>query len=146
MEAHLEFSKVQRERHKFCCKKQGGGGQLKYFKADGCDIIGFGWFDFSILHKGVEFVGHLGDRQVFDFAKFLAEVKAGQVVEAADKWLCTVGIEQQFIAGLELYGLLVEFSLFKDSKQWALYLELLRLLPGSDENRIWVSGAGVGHL
>jgi hypothetical protein len=67
---------------------------LKYFKSNSCNIVNFGWGNWLILHKGAELVHHLNEGQIFYFTKFFAEIKAGWVTETADKWLCSIGVQQ----------------------------------------------------
>jgi hypothetical protein len=117
-------------------------GGLKYFEADCCNIVDLGWVDFLVLHKRVEFIEHLNDGQISDLTKFFAEMKAGLVIEPADEGLGSVGVQQKFITGLKLYSLLNIFGFFKDSKQRASYLQLLRLFAGPDEDRIWMPRTG----
>jgi len=81
----------------FLCVRAG----LKYFKPDCCNIINFRRVDFLILRKRVEFIEHLDNGQILDAVKFVAETKTCCFVETPDRRLCSVGIQQKFIAGTE---------------------------------------------
>ncbi|MCJ7729044.1 MAG: hypothetical protein MUO27_04085 [Sedimentisphaerales bacterium] len=91
--------------------------RLKYFEADYCDVVDPGCFESLILDERVEFFRHLNDWQVCEPAEIFREVKAARVVEAADKGFGPVGIQQQFVAAVELYGLLTVFGVLKDAEQ-----------------------------
>ena len=64
----------------------------KYFKAEYCDIVNFGRFNFLITCNLVKSVNHINNRQIFSVIEFLIERKTCLVVETAYKGLCPIGI------------------------------------------------------
>jgi hypothetical protein len=91
--------------------------RLKYFEADHCDVVDHGCFESLILDERVEFLRHLNDRQMCESAEIFREVKAACVVKGADKGFGSIGIQQQFVTYVKLYGLLSVFSVLKDAEQ-----------------------------
>jgi hypothetical protein len=110
------------------------------------NIIKFGWLDCLILSVRFQSVHHLSGRQLGNFEELFCELKAGQVIESADKRLCSVGVQQQLVTGDELDGLLQIIGIFKNTEQRAAYFQLLGPGAGPDKNRVRMSGTGERQL
>jgi len=70
-----------------------------------------------ITDKDVELVDYLNNGRIFHFAEVGAEAKSCRFIEVADKMLGSVGIQNQFIAGLKLDGFLDILSVLKDTQE-----------------------------
>ncbi len=88
----------------------------KYLKANCRNIVDFGRVRFFVFRKHTKFIHHLNNRPAYDFTKFFSEIKGIRIIGIADKRYGPIGVQQQLITGLKLYGSLAIFSFSKYSE------------------------------
>ena len=116
------------------------------FEGDGGDVIDLCGGELSAFCKGAEPAEHLVCGQVLNRHEVFAEVEACNFVEGADERLCTIGIDEELIAGLELNGLFGIFGVVEDTEQRSGDFQLGRILAWPDEDRIRMACACESHL